>query len=169
MVSFELEILKTHKEGEKYGWIYVLIPAEIAQQINKGVKVAYRVKGKVGDYEGKQMGILPAGEGSYILALNAHMRKSISQSVGEKISLSLALDPEEPLMSAELLEALTYDNVAESFFKSLSKGNQRYFSNWVEMAKTVETKSKRIYMCLEGLSKGMAFGRMINYFKKNPL
>lgn len=169
MVSFEAEIEKTHKEGEKYGWTYILIPVEVAQQINPGVKTGYRVKGKIGNHVCKQTGIMPVGGGKFMLALNAKMRKDISEKVGDKVLVSLELDTEEPPFSEELLEALTYDVTAENFFNALTKGNRRYFSSWVESAKTFETKSKRIFMTVEACAKGMKFGEMMHYYKKNQL
>lgn len=168
-VSFEAVIEKTHKEGEKYGWTYVLVPVNMAQEINPGIRTGYRVKGKIGDYECKQTVILPIGGGSFMMALNAQMRKGIAEKVGDTILLQLELDTEEPPFSKDLLEALTYEMAAENFFNSLTKGNKRYFSTWIESAKTFETKSKRIYMTVEACAKGMKFGEMIRYYKKNPL
>lgn len=169
MVTFEAIIERTQQEGEKYGWTYVIIPVPVAQQMNPGVKIVYRVKGRIGGHECRQVALLPYGEGSYILPLNAAMRKDIVQGVGETLLLSLEVDPEEPAMSAELLEALSYDTASESFFLSLSKSHQRYYSNWIDSAKTFETKSKRLAMSIEGCARGMDFGKMMRHFKKNPL
>lgn len=169
MVIFEAVIEKTLQEGEKYGWTYVIIPAPVAQQINPGVKTIYRVKGRVGAYNCRQVALLPCGEGKYMLPLNAAMRKEIGRGVGETMQLFLEIDTEEPPMSAELLEALSYDRAAENFFLSLSKSHQRYYSNWVDSAKTFETKSKRLAMSVEGCARGMDFGKMMRHFKKKPL
>lgn len=169
MVTFEAIIERTWQEGEKYGWTYVIIPTPVAQQINPGVKTVYRVKGRIGGHHCRQVALLPYGEGNYILPLNAAMRKDIEEGVGETLQLSLEVDPEEPAMSAELLEALSYDTAAESFFLSLSKSHQRYYSNWIDSAKTFETKSKRLAMAVEGCARGMDFGKMMRHFKKNPL
>jgi hypothetical protein len=166
MVSFTAEIEKTHKSGEKYGWTYILIPVEMAQQINPCVKTGYRVKGKIGNHECKQTVIMPVGEGRFMLALNAKMRKDIKEKVGDEVMVALELDTEEPPFSEDFLEALTYDTAAENFFNTLTKGNKRYFSNWIESAKTFETKSKRIFMSVEACAKGMNFGEMIRFHKK---
>lgn len=169
MVTFEAIIERTLQGGEKYGWTYVIIPVAVAQQINPGVKVIYRVKGRVGEHHCRQVALLPCGEGNYMLPLNAAMRKEIGRGIGEKVQISLEIDLEEPAMSAELLETLSYDTAAESFFLSLSKSHQRYYSNWIDSAKTFETKSRRLAMAVEGCARGMDFGKMIRHFKKNPL
>lgn len=169
MVTFETTIERTLQDGEKYSWTYVIIPAEVAQQINPGVKTIYRVKGRIGAHTCRQVALLPCGKGDYMLLLNATMRKEIGSGVGEPVQLLLEIDREEEPLSAELLETLSYDTAAENFFLSLSKSQQRYYSNWVGSAKTFETKSKRLAMTIEGCARGMDFGKMMRHFKKNPL
>ncbi len=168
MVTFDAIIEKTLQSGEKYGWTYVIIPASVAQEINPGVKTIYRVKGRVGELDCRQVSLLPCGEGKYMLPLNAGMRKKMRCVLGESVRLSLEVDPEEPAMSAELLESLSYDTAAENFFLSLSKSHQRYYSNWIDSAKTFETKSRRIAMAVEGCARGMDFPGMMRHFKRNP-
>lgn len=168
MVVLEAVIEKTFREGEKYGWTYVMVPAVKAQQINPGVKTIYRVKGRIGACSCRQVALLPCGEGNYLLPLNAALRKEIGCGAGETVQLSLEIDTEELAISVELLESLSYDQVAENFFLSLSRSHQRYYSNWVDSAKTFETKSKRLAMSVEGCARGMDFGKMIRHFKKNP-
>ncbi len=169
MITFEAIIERTSQEGEKYGWTYVLLPAPLAQLINPGVKTIYRVKGRIGAHNCRQVAVLPCGEGNYMVPLNAAMRKEIGCAVGETVQISLETDTEEPPVSAELLEALSYDTAAESFFLSLSKSHQRYYSSWIDSAKTFETKSRRLAMAVEGCARGMDFGKMMRHFRNNSL
>ncbi len=39
--------------------------------------------------------------------------------------------------------------------------HQRYYSNWVEQAKTESTKAKRIAKTVKGLSLGMTFAEIL--------
>ncbi len=64
------------------------------------------------------------------------------------------------------MACLEDDPNALDFFSQLTKGHQVYFSNWIESAKTVETKTKRITQAVTGLSMGMGYPEMIRYFKK---
>jgi uncharacterized protein YdeI (YjbR/CyaY-like superfamily) len=64
------------------------------------------------------------------------------------------------------MACLADDATALDFFNTLSKGHQTYFSNWIEAAKTVETKTKRITQAVMGLSMGLGYGEMVRYFKK---
>jgi len=43
----------------------------------------------------------------------------------------------------------------------LAPGDRKYFSNWIESAKTDETKTKRIAQTINALSKKWDYGQMI--------
>jgi hypothetical protein len=71
MISFTTTILKFGQQGEKTGWTYILIPAELAGQLKPGHKKSFRVKGRLDQYPIKGVALLPMGEGDFIMALNA--------------------------------------------------------------------------------------------------
>jgi hypothetical protein len=169
MVEFEAEIIKYQKNGEKTGWTYVELLHEVAEQIKPKTKTTYRVKGRLDALTISQVALVPIGEGNFILPLNAEMRKKIKKQVGDKLKVGLEAETEELAISADLLASLELEPTALALFNSYPKGHQRYYSNWVESAKTYETKSKRIYMCIYGLSHQMDYGQMIRHFKKEPL
>jgi len=50
---------------------------------------------------------------------------------------------------------------ALAYFNTLPKGHQNYFSKWIEAAKTIETKTKRITMAVIALAKQMGYPEMI--------
>jgi Domain of unknown function (DUF1905)/Bacteriocin-protection, YdeI or OmpD-Associated len=169
MVEFEAEIFKYAKNGEKTGWTFVEVPVNVAEKIKPKTKTSYRVKGKLDALSIHQVALVPIGEGNYILPLNAEMRKILKKQVGNKLKIALEEETEELLISADLLASLEFEPEALQLFKSYPKGHQRYYSNWVESAKTYETKSKRIYMCVFGLLHKMDYGQMIRHFKNDPI
>ncbi|MFX5998869.1 DUF1905 domain-containing protein, partial [Acinetobacter baumannii] len=79
MIQFATIIKKFAKQGEKTGWTYIEIPEAIAQQIKPNNKKSFRVKGKLDSFSIKGIALLPMGEGSFIMALNAEMRKGIKK------------------------------------------------------------------------------------------
>lgn len=166
MISFNAIIEKFGKNGEKTGWTYVLIPSEEAQKINKGVKKSYRVKGTIDKVEISQMAMIPMGEGDFIIPLKADLRKKIKKEKGSKVKLSLETDTKEFEISSDFLMCLKEDKKAEKHFFALPSSHQKYYSNWIESAKTIETKSKRIAQSIEGFKMGMNYGEMIRYFKE---
>ncbi|HYJ64643.1 MAG TPA: DUF1905 domain-containing protein [Parafilimonas sp.] len=82
MVKFTTTILKFNEQGEKTGWTYIEIPADIAQQIKPNNKKSFRVKGKLDNYAIKSIALLPMGNGNFIMPLNAAMRKATGKRKG---------------------------------------------------------------------------------------
>jgi hypothetical protein len=171
MIVFTANILKFGQQGEKTGWTYILIPSKLAQQLMPGNKKSFRVKGWLDNYSIRQVALLPMGEGDFIMPLNAEMRKEIKKKNGATLKVQLEVDAEEMKPSADLLECLADEPVALAHFNSLPKGHQRYFTKWIESAKTDPTKAKRIAYTIKFLSKGKNFGEMLRALKeeKDPL
>lgn len=161
MVQFTTTIKKFDKQGEKTGWTYIQVTAEDADTINPGVKTSYRVKGKLDNFAIEKTAMLPMGDGSFIIALNAAMRKSLCKQKGDPLHVQLELDTAPPPMDTDLLDCLHDDPEAFRFFQGLPKGHQHYFSKWVQSAKTESTKAKRIAMAVTALSKGLGFPEML--------
>jgi hypothetical protein len=158
MITFTAIISKFGQQGEKTGWSYLEIPAEIAEQIKPGTRKGYRVKGKLDNYRIEQVSLLPMGEGNFIIPLNAAMRKAIKKNVGATVTLQLAEDKKEPELCPELVECLQDEPAALKNFQKLPPSHQRYYSKWILSAKTEQTKAKRIAKTIEGLIKNLTFG-----------
>jgi uncharacterized protein YdeI (YjbR/CyaY-like superfamily) len=80
----------------------------------------------------------------------------------------MELDARKLELSQDLIDCLSEDPDALSFFKSLPKSHQQYFSKWIESAKTSQTKTKRIVMAITAMAKKQGFGEMIRANKSNP-
>ena len=161
MVEYNTIILKFAEQGEKTGWTYIEVSAKVAETLNPGVKTSYRVKGKLDQFAIAKLAILPMGDGSFIMPLNAAIRKSIRKGKGDSLQVQLELDKEPLALDPDLMECLKDDPEALRFFQSLAKGHQAYFSKWIESAKTEPTKAKRIAMAVTALAKGMGFPEML--------
>ena len=92
MIKFTATIHKFEKQGEKTGWTYIGIPADIAQKLKPGNKKSFRVKGKLDNFKIDGIALLPMGGGSFIMALNAAMRKGIRKKHGAMLEVQLAED-----------------------------------------------------------------------------
>ncbi|MBS1640081.1 MAG: DUF1905 domain-containing protein [Bacteroidetes bacterium] len=161
MIQFSAIIKKFDSQGEKTGWTYIEIPKTIAQQLKPNNKKSFRVKGKLDEFEFKGVALLPMGDGNFIMALNVGMRKGIKKIKGDKIKVQLQEDKKGYELNIEFIECLKDEPTAYTFFKTLPQGHQNYFSKWIESAKTVETKSKRIAMAVNALAKQWDYGTMI--------
>jgi hypothetical protein len=166
MLRFTATIEKFAKQGEKTGWTYITIPAKLATQLNPGNKKSFRVRGTLDNYSIVFVAAIPMGEGDYIIPLNAIMRKQLQKTKGAKIIATLELDTKEKVLDEDFIECLQEEPKAIAHFNTLLKSHQRYFSNWIASAKTIETKSKRIAMAVNALAKGWDYGQMIRANKK---
>ncbi len=166
MIKFNTTILKFDKQGEKTGWTYIEISAAQAKKINPGVKVSYRVKGRFDQFSFEKLAMLPMGEGGFIIPLNGKTRKAIGKKMGDKLSVEIELDNRQITPSADFLACLKEDPLAMKFFKSLPGSHQRYYSKWIDDAKTMQTKTKRIVMALTAFSRKQGFTEMMRANRK---
>ncbi|MBS1486167.1 MAG: DUF1905 domain-containing protein [Bacteroidetes bacterium] len=166
MIRFNTTILKFDKQGEKTGWTYIEITPVQAKKLNPGVKVGYRVKGKLDHFQFEKIALLPMGNGTFIIPLNGKIRKEIGKKMGDKLMVEMALDKRQIEPSADFMKCLKEDENALKFFKTLPGSHQRYFSKWIEDAKTVQTKTKRIVMALTAFSNKQGFPQMIRANRK---
>jgi hypothetical protein len=166
MVTFTATILKFGEKGEKSGWSYIEIPGGIVDQLKHGTKTAFRVKSRLDDFSIKGVSLIPMGGGNFIMALNATMRKGIRKSKGAMVKVQLTVDAPYEIIP-ELLECLSDEPHAMTFFKQLPHSHQNYFSKWIEAAKTDATKAKRISQAVNALLKKQGYGEMIRSLKKD--
>jgi hypothetical protein len=166
MIKFKSSIKKFTNKGEKSGWTYIDIPFDIAEQVNPGIKKSFKVKGKLDSYSFEGINLLPMGEGNFIMALNATVRKELKKQKGDTISIQLELDTRVKKLSNDFISCLEDEPKALEFFKTLPGSHQRYFSNWIETAKTDVTKTKRITQAIIALSMKLGFSEMIRMNQK---
>lgn len=166
MVTFTTILKKFDAKGEKTGWTYIEIPAEEAEELNPGVKTSYRVKGKLDDYKISQVALIPMGDGTFIIPFNATMRKALGKRKGYSVNVTITLDKSEFNFSEDFIACLEDEPKALAHFKTLTGSHQKYFSKWIDSAKTIPTKSKRITMAIKALSLKQGYPEMIRANKK---
>src|SRR5688572_18451981 len=89
MVQFSTVIKKYKQQGEKTGWTYIEVTAKIAVKLKPGNKKSFRVKGSLDNYMFESLALLPMGEGNFIMALNADIRKQIRKAAGANLKVKL--------------------------------------------------------------------------------
>lgn len=169
MVQFTVTIHKFEKKGEKSGWTYIEIPADIAQQLKPGNKKSFRVKGKLDNYKIAGVSLLPMGGGSFIMAINGTMRKGTGKKQGAMLNVELEEDKKLYQPDKEFMECLADEPQALANFKAMPKSFQNYYSKWIESAKTEPTKTTRIAAAVSSLARGMNFPEMLRSLQKKKL
>ena len=161
MLEFEAIIQKFEQQGEKTGWTYIAVSAIQAAQLKANYKRSFRVKGKIADVSISAIALIPIGAGDFILPLKAELRKVLKKRKGDKVLVRLEEDRATYMINSALIECLQDDPAALEFFHSLLPSHQRYFSKWIESAKTLSTREKRIAQTVNALVKKWSYSEMI--------
>lgn len=161
MIKFTTTIHKFEKQGEKTGWTYVEVPPDLAQQLKPGNRKEFKVRGKLDAYSINRVSLYPLGGGRFILVLNAALRKAIGKNHGAMLQVQLCADSSQFAFNKDFMECLADDPGAKVFFESLTCSHQRYFSKWIDDAKTEPTKVKRITMAVNALVRRWGYPEMI--------
>lgn len=161
MIDITARIEQLGEAKDRSHWTFVRIPAEEAGRISPGSRREFRVKGWLDGHPVRSVCVMPLGDGDFMLPLNAAIRKGTGKSAGAQLQLRLEKDDEPIPLSAELLEGLEEAPEAKARFESYKPSVQRYFSKWVEDAKTAETRIARILRCISALERGLDYGAML--------
>lgn len=166
MVRFTATMHRFDKQGEKTGWTYIEIPADIAQKLKPGNKKEFKVKGKLDAFAIKRVSLMPMGGGRFIMPVNAAMRKGLGKRHGAMVKVQIEADDSAFVFNKDFMECLDDEPKAKEFFQSLTGSHQRYFSKWIDDAKTEPTRIKRITLAVNSLAKKWGYPEMIRSQKK---
>lgn len=167
MVEFTTIILQFADQGEKTGWTYIEVPADIGQQLKPGNKKSFRVRGMLDGFAVAGMALMPMGGGNFIMALKAEVRKGIRKNAGAMLQLKLEVDTDYKVeIPDELQECFDFEPDALNFFNSLPKSHRDYFVKWINSAKTVETRNKRIVNAVNAMLRKWRYNDMMREMKK---
>lgn len=167
MIEFTATIHRFEKQGEKTGWTYIEIPADIAQQLKPGNRKSFRVKGKLDNFKISGVAIMPMGGGTFIMAINAGMRKGTAKRHGGMLNVQLQEDKKAYQLDKDFVACLQDEPAASKAFDAMPVSHQNYYSKWIESAKTEETKTRRISLAVSTLARGMNYQEMIRSQQKN--
>ena len=161
MLRFTATIEKFGQKGEKTGWTYVRIPQPLAEQLKPGERRSFRVKGKLDEVPVEHLALIPMGDGDFIIPLKTDLRRKLRKQKGATLQLAIEADDRPLPMSQDFLTCLADEPDALTHFKTLPPSHQRYYSKWIEDAKTEATKAKRIAQAIRGLAGKLDFGAMM--------
>lgn len=167
MITFKAEIERFAEMGEKTGWSYVFIPRALANEIKADCKKSFRVKGKIDHIKIGGMATVPMGEGDFIIALKATLRKQLRKEKGAVVNLELEEDKDFKIEIPEDLELCLSDepHLMEGFMK-LPMSHRNWYINWLNSAKTEATRTKRLVKIVSAMDRGMTFSEMMREGKE---
>jgi hypothetical protein len=165
MISYSTVIHKFGKMGEKTGWSYIEVPADVAEELNPGVRKGYQVKGFLDEFRIERVALLPMGDGKFIIPMNDKFRKGTGKKEGAMLQVRLELDKSEFVYPEDIMQCLSDDPQAYDYFMGLPESHRKYYIKWIESAKTEHTRAKRIAQTVIGCSRRMDYGQMLRELK----
>jgi hypothetical protein len=139
----------------KGGWSYVVI-SEIPKAVRQSMGLV-RVRGFIDSYELKQFNLLPMKDGKMLLPLKSAVRKKIGKQEDDRVHVVLYADDSVVEVPDDILACLLESDRAYQFFQTLSDSNKKYYIDWIEEAKRIETKAERINKAINLLENRRKF------------
>lgn len=137
----------------KGGWTYASLPGIVPDGNNPFGWV--KVRGFIDNYELSHYKLMPMGDGSLFLPVRKEIRKSIGKEAGDHAEIILYKEdssyviPEE-IRSCIILESPRLMQMLDNF----TEGEQKAYVDWIQKAKTEETRAKRILDMMHRLERG---------------
>ncbi len=94
--------------------------------------------------------------GEFLLGLNREVRDGADAQAGDTVELELELDtaPREVEVPEALSSALAGDREAAARFEALAFTHRKEYARWIEEAKRVQTRERRVVQALQMLREG---------------
>jgi len=127
--------------GGKCAWTFAEIPEIPMPKKSFGM---LKVKGRIDHYEFSNTHLMPIGNGYVGLAVKAEIRKKIKKQAGDTVHITLYEDKTPLIMPHELLICMEDEKDVLKKFESYSDGQKKAFIDWINSAKSQETKANRI-------------------------
>ncbi len=143
------------QKPEKGGWHYVAIPGIPVKHRNQQGLI--RVRGFIDTYEVRQFNLLPMKTGHMMLVLKAELRKIIKKKAGDLVRVKLFVDKSKVEIPAEILDSILQSEQAYTFFLTLTESNKKYYIDWINEAKNLDTKVTRIVKMIQQLENKRKF------------
>lgn len=161
MVSFEAEIQKFIKNGEKSGWHHVRIPDEALKALHLPNKKSFYIKGHLDDVAISYQAVFPVGDGEFIIPIKKSLLAQLQKSENHFIWVSIEVDTSEYIFNENLLLCLNEDIKAKEKFLNIKLSERKYYSKWVDAAKTADTQAKRIAKIIYAMHYDISYPDML--------
>ena len=139
----------------KLGWTVIYIPFDVEKAW--GTRKQLRVKGEVNGYEFRTSAF-PTKSGRHFVLITKPMKKCGHVIAGTAANFRLEPDTEDRAQpeSKLLLAELKQDKALFRWYeKHMTQGTRRWFTKWINTAKTAETRQRRAEQMAECLYSAM--------------
>jgi hypothetical protein len=122
---------------------WTIAPATIDVYKWFGTRQYVRVKGLIDHVAFESKSLMPRGDGTHFLAIDASIRKAIKKQSGDEVRIVIEEDKAELQIPSEITEALEYSEEAKKVFSMSSQGDKRIYCKHISSGRSKETREKR--------------------------
>lgn len=151
LVDKDYQLQKTEGKG---GWTFAEIPEIPMPKTPFGM---LKVKGKIDDYEFSNVHLMPMGNGHLGLAVKSEVRRKIKKQVPDTVHIIIYEDKMPLIIPEELILCMKYEDGVLEKFEIYSNGQKKAFIDWINSAKTEQTKADRIAKTIMMVQNGEKF------------
>lgn len=145
-------ILQT--SGGKGSWTWVELPEITMPKTAFGM---LKVKGSIDDYTFSNVHLMPIGNGHLGLAIKSEIRKRIKKQAPDSVHITLYVDQSVLIIPEDLLLCMECEDGILEKFGTYSDGQKKAFVDWINAAKSEQTKVDRIARTITMVQKGEKF------------
>jgi hypothetical protein len=153
MTDFEQEFEAVLEDDPRTGDVFVVVPFSVAEVYGTKDELPVQTAIEGFPYQGE---LTPLGDGYHALVVPREVRRAVGKTVGDVLHVSLSHDLSERVVNLpdDLAAGLAETPAASTFFKSLTKPEQRSYVRYLKGAKSPEIRAKRLTETLYRLSIG---------------
>jgi hypothetical protein len=107
----------------------------------------------------------PSESGGHSLRVNNAMRNGSGADAGDTVKLAILGPEPAPTVPADLRVAMTASNGAKTLWQELTTDGRRIWIRWIEGAKTLETRARRVRRTVEQLCEGKRRPCCVNFYE----
>jgi hypothetical protein len=150
--EFEFEgVVQHHNVGTYVYTVFFLDPA-IAAQLPFDKHARLRMRGEINDHP-IEAAWQPA-KGRYYVMLSKPLMKEAGLAMGCQATVRFSLVDQNAVdVPADIQQIIANNPKFSANWHNLSAGKQRGFMHWVGGAKTIQTRTKRVGLFVEGLTE----------------
>ena len=116
-----------------------------------------KVKGKIDDYEFSGVHLMPLGNGNLVLAVKSAIKKKIKKEAPDTVHVTIYEDNTPLIIPEELLLCMEDEDGVSEKFENYNDGQKKAFIDWINSAKTDQTKAERIAKTIVMVQNGEKF------------
>jgi hypothetical protein len=153
MTDFEQEFEAVLEADPRTGDVFVVAPFSVAEVYGTKEELPVQTAIEGFPYQGE---LTPLGDGYHALVVPREVRRAVGKTVGDVLRVALRHDLSERVVNLpdDLAAGLAENAAASTFFKSLTKPEQRSYVRYLKGAKSHEIRAKRLTETLYRLSIG---------------